>query len=76
MKEDKTTRVLVRVIATIGIAVFTVLLFIVFLLRIKDENESIFSTDNLIEGILLFSFVVVGGLVLSLKCGNKPGDNE
>jgi len=73
MNEDKTTKVLVRIIAIVGIAFSVVGLFFIFLLRVKTGDEAIFSSENIMQAIGLFVFVVIGGVIIA---GAKMGKGE
>ena len=73
MNEDKTTKLLVRVIASIGFAFCLVGLFFIFLLKLKSGDESLFSSENIAQAIGLFVFALIAGVVIS---GGKMGKGE
>jgi len=77
MNEDKTTKLLVRVIATIGIAFCLVGLFFIFLLKVKSGDESLFSSENIAQAIGLFGFALIVGVVIaSRKIGKGEVDDK
>lgn len=73
MKEDKTTKVLYRIMVVAGIALSVVVFFFLFLLRVKSGNEPLFSNENIAQAIGLFIFVVIGGVIVA---GAKMGKGE
>ena len=76
MEEDKTTKILVRLIAVISIAITSVVLFLVFLLRVKSDDETLFTQENLLQGAGLFALVLIGGYLLTISSTNTDNGND
>ena len=76
MEEDKTTKILVRVIATISIAITSVVLFLTFLLRVKSDDETLFTQENILQGAGLFALVLIGGYFLTISSSKSDKGND